>query len=99
MKISGTAALNASPQQVWDAFHDPQVLQRCLPGPFLGNRVQRSESTQRHTNEPDIMHPTRHSTTSRQTDLARFENTEPENPTPHHRWPRITRPATRLSTV
>ena len=32
MKISGTAALKASPQQVWDAFHDPQVLQRCLPG-------------------------------------------------------------------
>jgi len=32
MKISGTAALQASPQQVWDAFHDPEVLARCLPG-------------------------------------------------------------------
>jgi uncharacterized protein len=32
MKISGTAALEASPQQVWDAFHDPEVLARCLPG-------------------------------------------------------------------
>jgi carbon monoxide dehydrogenase subunit G len=32
MKISGTATLNATPQQVWDAFHDPQVLARCLPG-------------------------------------------------------------------
>jgi carbon monoxide dehydrogenase subunit G len=32
MKISGTASLNATPQQVWDAFHDPEVLARCLPG-------------------------------------------------------------------
>jgi uncharacterized protein len=32
MKISGTATLNATPQQVWDAFHDPEVLARCLPG-------------------------------------------------------------------
>jgi carbon monoxide dehydrogenase subunit G len=32
MKITGTAALKASPEQVWDAFHDPQVLARCLPG-------------------------------------------------------------------
>src|SRR5688500_12609190 len=32
MKISGTATLNAAPQQVWDAFHDPAVLARCLPG-------------------------------------------------------------------
>jgi carbon monoxide dehydrogenase subunit G len=32
MKISGTAALKASPQQAWDAFHDPEVLARCLPG-------------------------------------------------------------------
>lgn len=32
MKIAGTAALTASPQQVFDAFHDPQVLARCLPG-------------------------------------------------------------------
>ena len=32
MKISGNATLKASPQQVWDAFHDPQVLARCLPG-------------------------------------------------------------------
>jgi carbon monoxide dehydrogenase subunit G len=32
MKISGSAALKATPQQVWDAFHDPAVLQRCLPG-------------------------------------------------------------------
>jgi carbon monoxide dehydrogenase subunit G len=32
MKISGTAALTATRQQVWDAFHDPEVLARCLPG-------------------------------------------------------------------
>ena len=32
MKITGTAALAASPQQVWDAFHDPAVLATCLPG-------------------------------------------------------------------
>ena len=32
MKISGTASLNATPQQVWDAFHNPEVLARCLPG-------------------------------------------------------------------
>src|SRR6478672_176946 len=32
MKISGTATLKATPQQVWDAFHDPEVLARCLPG-------------------------------------------------------------------
>jgi len=32
MKISGTAALSADPEQVWDAFHDPAVLARCLPG-------------------------------------------------------------------
>ncbi|MEO5981765.1 MAG: carbon monoxide dehydrogenase subunit G [Pedococcus sp.] len=32
MKISGTAALTSAPQQVWDAFHDPAVLARCLPG-------------------------------------------------------------------
>ena len=32
MKISGTAALKGTPQQVWDAFHDPEVLARCLPG-------------------------------------------------------------------
>jgi carbon monoxide dehydrogenase subunit G len=32
MKISGTAALTSTPEQVWDAFHDPAVLARCLPG-------------------------------------------------------------------
>ena len=32
MKISGSATLAADPQQVWDAFHDPAVLARCLPG-------------------------------------------------------------------
>jgi carbon monoxide dehydrogenase subunit G len=32
MKISGSATLAAPPQQVWDAFHDPAVLARCLPG-------------------------------------------------------------------
>jgi carbon monoxide dehydrogenase subunit G len=32
MKISGAATLAAPPQQVWDAFHDPAVLARCLPG-------------------------------------------------------------------
>jgi carbon monoxide dehydrogenase subunit G len=32
MKFAGTATLDASPQQVFDAFHDPAVLERCLPG-------------------------------------------------------------------
>ena len=32
MRISGTAELKANPQQVFDAFHDPAVLARCLPG-------------------------------------------------------------------
>lgn len=32
MKLSGTASLNASPQEVWEAVHDPAVLARCLPG-------------------------------------------------------------------
>ena len=32
MKITGAATLAADPQQVWDAFHDPAVLARCLPG-------------------------------------------------------------------
>ena len=32
MKISGSATLASDPQQVWDAFHDPAVLARCLPG-------------------------------------------------------------------
>ena len=32
MKITGTATLEAGPDQVWDAFHDPAVLARCLPG-------------------------------------------------------------------
>lgn len=32
MKISGAASLAARPEQVWDAFHDPGVLARCLPG-------------------------------------------------------------------
>jgi len=32
MKIAGTSALKAPPQQVWDAFHDPEVLARTLPG-------------------------------------------------------------------
>ncbi|MFC8501992.1 carbon monoxide dehydrogenase subunit G [Pedococcus sp. NPDC057267] len=32
MRISGTAELKADPQQVFDAFHDPAVLARCLPG-------------------------------------------------------------------
>jgi uncharacterized protein len=32
MKISGAATLTAPPAQVWDAFHDPGVLSRCLPG-------------------------------------------------------------------
>ena len=32
MKISGAATLASEPQQVWDAFHDPAVLARCLPG-------------------------------------------------------------------
>ena len=27
-----TASLAAPPEQVWDAFHDPAVLARCLPG-------------------------------------------------------------------
>ena len=32
MKISGTASLAALPEKVWDAFHDPGSLARCLPG-------------------------------------------------------------------
>ena len=32
MKITGSASLAAHPLQVWDAFHDPSVLARCLPG-------------------------------------------------------------------
>jgi len=32
MKISGNATLVAPPEKVWDAFHDPGVLSRCLPG-------------------------------------------------------------------
>lgn len=32
MKIAGTASLTATPHQVWEAFHDPEVLARCLPG-------------------------------------------------------------------
>jgi len=32
MKITGSANLAAEPHQVWDAFHDPEVLARCLPG-------------------------------------------------------------------
>jgi len=32
MKITGSATLAAEPQQIWDAFHDPAVLARCLPG-------------------------------------------------------------------
>ena len=32
MKISGAASLTAPPERVWDAFHDPESLARCLPG-------------------------------------------------------------------
>ena len=32
MKISGTASLTAPPERVWEAFHDPESLARCLPG-------------------------------------------------------------------
>lgn len=32
MKISGTATMGASPEQVWQAVHDPDVLARCIPG-------------------------------------------------------------------
>jgi carbon monoxide dehydrogenase subunit G len=32
MKIAGTARLAAPPDQVWEAFHDPAILARCLPG-------------------------------------------------------------------
>ena len=32
MKISGTATMAASPEQVWTAVHDPAVLARCIPG-------------------------------------------------------------------
>ena len=32
MKISGQAVLSSSPEQVFDAFHDPAVLTRTLPG-------------------------------------------------------------------
>jgi carbon monoxide dehydrogenase subunit G len=32
MKIAGNANLAAPPERVWDAFHDPESLARCLPG-------------------------------------------------------------------
>ncbi|TQJ51922.1 carbon monoxide dehydrogenase subunit G [Phycicoccus sp. SLBN-51] len=32
MKIAGNATLAAPPERVWDAFHDPESLARCLPG-------------------------------------------------------------------
>lgn len=32
MKVTGTATLKAAPAQVWEAFHDPDVLTRTLPG-------------------------------------------------------------------
>ncbi|KGN32921.1 carbon monoxide dehydrogenase subunit G [Knoellia sinensis KCTC 19936] len=32
MKITGTATMNASPEQVWKAVHDPAVLARSVPG-------------------------------------------------------------------
>lgn len=32
MKISGNATMAASPEQVWAAVHDPEVLARCIPG-------------------------------------------------------------------
>ncbi|MFW5469272.1 SRPBCC family protein [Knoellia sp. CPCC 206435] len=32
MKISGSAQMAASPDQVWAAVHDPAVLARCIPG-------------------------------------------------------------------
>lgn len=32
MKISGTATLPGTPQQVWDLLNDPQRLAKCLPG-------------------------------------------------------------------
>jgi len=32
MKISGAATMAASPDQVWQAVHDPAVLARCIPG-------------------------------------------------------------------
>lgn len=32
MKITGTSSLASSPQQFWDAIHDPAVLARTIPG-------------------------------------------------------------------
>ena len=32
MKISGTATMAASPEQVWKAVHDPAALERSIPG-------------------------------------------------------------------
>lgn len=32
MKLSGSATMNATPEQVYAAFNDPGVLARCLPG-------------------------------------------------------------------
>jgi carbon monoxide dehydrogenase subunit G len=32
MKITGTATMKATPEQVWTAVHDPAVLARCIPG-------------------------------------------------------------------
>lgn len=32
MMITGNATMNATPEQVWQAVHDPAVLARCIPG-------------------------------------------------------------------
>ncbi|MBF9036107.1 carbon monoxide dehydrogenase [Rhodobacterales bacterium HKCCE2091] len=32
MELSGTATVNATPQDLWDGLNDPAVLTKCIPG-------------------------------------------------------------------
>ncbi len=32
MKLTGTETLEETPQAIWDALHDPEVLKACIPG-------------------------------------------------------------------
>jgi uncharacterized protein len=43
MQVSGTYRIEATPQKVWDALFDPDVLRRCIPG---CEDVQRISPTQ-----------------------------------------------------
>jgi carbon monoxide dehydrogenase subunit G len=43
MQVSGTYRIEATPQKVWDALFDPDVMRRCIPG---CEDVQRVSPTQ-----------------------------------------------------